>query len=104
MPRSKTYSSRLPAVTCGRGTMGSNDPRTTGAASEARAQPRRYWPIWQLTLSRLKEFVRQPAAIFWVYGFPIVMLIALGTAFRDNPAEQITVDLVELGIAGDRSA
>jgi ABC-2 type transport system permease protein len=55
---------------------------------------RKYWPIWQITLSRLKEFVRQPAAIFWVYGFPIVMMIALGTAFRDNPQEHIAVDLV----------
>jgi ABC-type multidrug transport system permease subunit len=51
--------------------------------------------MWQLTLSRLKEFTRQPAAIFWVYGFPIIMLLALGTAFRENPQEQMTVDLVE---------
>jgi ABC-2 type transport system permease protein len=56
---------------------------------------RSYWPIWQLTLSRLREFTRQPAAIFWVYGFPILMMLALGTAFRDNPSEQIMVDIVE---------
>lgn len=55
---------------------------------------RNYWPIWQITLSRLKEFLRQPAAIFWVYGFPIVMMLALGTAFRENPKEKITVDFV----------
>ena len=55
---------------------------------------RRYWPIGQLTLARVREFLRQPAAIFWVYGFPIVMMLALGTAFRDNPTEIITVDLV----------
>lgn len=54
-----------------------------------------YWPIWQLTLSRLKEFLRRPEAIFWVYGFPLLMIMSLGIAFRDNPTEQIAVDLVE---------
>src|SRR5262245_24086292 len=55
---------------------------------------RKYWPIWQLTLSRLREFLRQPAAIFWVYGFPVLMMLSLGTAFRDNQQEDIRVDLV----------
>jgi ABC-2 type transport system permease protein len=55
---------------------------------------RNYWPIWQITLSRLKEFLRAPAAVFWVYGFPILMMISLGTAFRDDPEEQIAVDVV----------
>ncbi len=55
---------------------------------------RSYWPIGQLTLARLKEFLRQPAAIFWVYGFPILMMLALGIAFRENPVELIAVDLV----------
>ena len=55
---------------------------------------RKYWPIWQITVSRLKEFVRAPGAVFWVYGFPIIMMLALGTAFRDNPQEHIAVDLV----------
>ena len=56
---------------------------------------RNYWPIWQLTLSRLKEFLRQPAAIFWVYGFPVLMMMSLGIAFRDDVKEQIAVDLQE---------
>src|SRR5262245_42273501 len=55
----------------------------------------KYWPIWQLTLSRLREFLRQPAAIFWVYGFPIIMMLSLGAAFRDNQTEEFRVDLVE---------
>jgi len=52
------------------------------------------WPIWQITISRVKEFLRAPAAIFWVYGFPILMMLSLGTAFRDNPREEIRIDLV----------
>src|SRR3954452_19250730 len=56
-------------------------------------QPR-YWPLGRLVLSRIKEFVREPEALFWVYGFPIVMTIALGIAFRNQPVEQIVVDVV----------
>src|SRR4051812_10086497 len=80
MRRWRTCSCRSPVVTCGRGTMG-------GRSS---------WPVWQITLSRVKEFLRAPAAIFWVYGFPILMMLSLGTAFRDNPREEIRVDLVQV--------
>src|SRR6266404_4452358 len=73
------YSCRLRAAICGRAKMAN----------------RKYSPIWQITLSRLKEFTRAPGAVFWVYGFPIIMMLALGTAFRDNPKEHIAVDLVE---------
>ena len=38
-------------------------------------------PIRELILARLREFWREPAAIFWVYGFPLIMMIALGVAF-----------------------
>jgi ABC-2 type transport system permease protein len=54
-----------------------------------------YWPLWQLTISRMRVFYREPAAVFWVYGFPLVMALSLGTAFRENPKEQIRVDIVE---------
>jgi len=55
----------------------------------------RYTPLVQLTLARLREFYREPAAIFWVYGFPLIMTIALGIAFRERPIEKITVDVRE---------
>jgi ABC-2 type transport system permease protein len=51
-------------------------------------------PLAQLILSRLREFWREPSTIFWVYGFPILMVVALGIAFRNRPAEQISVDVV----------
>ena len=34
-------------------------------------------PMMQLVLSRMREFWRQPAAVFWVYGFPLLMIVAL---------------------------
>jgi len=59
---------------------------------------RQHSPLWQLVISRVRLFLREPAALFWVYGFPILMMAALGTAFRDNPQETITVDLVGIPV------
>jgi ABC-type multidrug transport system permease subunit len=49
-------------------------------------------------LARLREFFREPEAMFWVYGFPILMVVVLGIAFRNKPVDTITVD-VEAGPA-----
>ena len=49
----------------------------------------------ELYLTRLREFYRQPARIFWVYGFPTVLAIGLGLAFKSRPPESIQVDLVQ---------
>lgn len=62
-----------------------------------------YSPLWQIVLSRVREFYREPEALFWVYGFPILLVIGLGIAFRNQPIEQITVD-VEGGSAADAVA
>jgi ABC-type multidrug transport system permease subunit len=51
------------------------------------------WALGQLILARLREFYREPEAVFWVYGFPILMTVALGIAFRENPEPQYRVDL-----------
>jgi ABC-type multidrug transport system permease subunit len=50
-------------------------------------------PLWQLTVSRFKEFLREPAALFWVYGFPIILTLILGLAFRNRPVEKVKVDV-----------
>jgi ABC-type multidrug transport system permease subunit len=51
-------------------------------------------PFFQLYRARLREFWRQPARIFWVYGFPTVLAIILGLAFQNRPPAPIQVDLV----------
>jgi ABC-type multidrug transport system permease subunit len=51
--------------------------------------------IVQLTLARLREFFREPEAVFWVYGFPILMAVLLGIAFREQPVDRIVVDVQE---------
>src|SRR5438132_6888487 len=58
------------------------------------------YPLWQLTLARFKEFYREPAAVFWVYGFPLMLALALGIAFRDRPVEQVRVDVRSDGPGG----
>ena len=57
------------------------------------ADRRRQWPLAQIILSRLREFYREPEAVFWAYGFPMLMVVGLGIAFRNQPVERITVDL-----------
>jgi ABC-2 type transport system permease protein len=57
----------------------------------------RFAALKQLTLSRVRLFLREPAAVFWVYGFPILLLATLGMAFRDNPPARVAVDLVGPG-------
>src|SRR5207249_4871640 len=48
-------------------------------------------PLWQLTLMRWRIFVREPSALFWTYGFPVVLALALGVAFRNRPPEPVEV-------------
>ena len=48
-------------------------------------------PLAQLTLVRLREFVREPEALFWSLLFPILLAAGLGIAFRDRPAEILKV-------------
>ena len=52
-------------------------------------------PLVQLTLVRFREFLREPEALFWVFGFPLLLAAGLGLAFRNTPAEVLTV-----GVAG----
>src|SRR4029077_3415050 len=51
----------------------------------------RQHPLWQLTLMRWRIFAREPAALFWTYGFPVVLALALGVAFRNRPPDPVEV-------------
>jgi ABC-type multidrug transport system permease subunit len=48
----------------------------------------------QLTLARAREMWREPEAIFWVFGFPILLALGLGIAFRKKPADVHRVAIV----------
>jgi ABC-2 type transport system permease protein len=50
--------------------------------------------LLELTRMRVLEFVRDPGALFWVFGFPIVLAFVLGLAFRNRPPDPIHVVVV----------
>jgi ABC-2 type transport system permease protein len=48
----------------------------------------------QLVLTRFREFVREPEALFWTLAFPILLTVGLGIAFRNRPAEVVHIAVV----------
>lgn len=53
-------------------------------------------PLVQLTLSRFREFWREPGAVFWTFGFPLLLTVALGIAFRTQGPPRVAVAVVEM--------
>jgi ABC-type polysaccharide/polyol phosphate export permease len=47
--------------------------------------------LWQLTLVRVREFVREPEAVFWAVFFPVLLTLALGVAFGTGSADVFAV-------------
>jgi ABC-2 type transport system permease protein len=54
-----------------------------------------------LTLARFRAFVREPEALFWTFGFPLMMAIGLGLAFGSPRLEPARV-AVEAGSVAER--
>ena len=50
--------------------------------------------MYQLAVSRMREFYREPEAVFWVFGFPIVLAFALGLAFRNTGPGKLQIGVV----------
>lgn len=61
-------------------------------------------PLIELTSVRTKEFVRETEAIFWVFGFPLLLALALGFAFRSKPPDRIPIGVIEGPAAKQRMA
>ena len=52
-------------------------------------------PFFQLLFARIREWKREPEVIFWVFGFPILLAVGLGVAFRNKPADETVVGVVD---------
>jgi ABC-type multidrug transport system permease subunit len=56
-------------------------------------------PLVQLTLTRIREFLREPEAVFWALLFPILLTTGLGIAFRNQPVDVLNVGATDPAIA-----
>lgn len=59
-------------------------------------------PLFELTLIRVREFLREREAVFWVFIFPVLMTFALGIAFR-NTAPDKTFVAIEADATNSRA-
>jgi ABC-2 type transport system permease protein len=64
-------------------------PRAPSSALRALA------PLGQLTLARVREFAREPGAVFWTFGFPLLITVALGIAFRNPGPPHLAVTVID---------
>src|SRR5918992_1009705 len=60
----------------------------------------RYSSFAELVNVRLKEFLREPEAIFWSFVFPILLATGLAIAFRNRPADTVRVGVIAVNRAG----
>lgn len=51
--------------------------------------------LTELTLARVRELIREPEAVFWVFVFPILLAGILSLAFRSRPPDPLPVGVVE---------
>src|SRR5688572_5962561 len=56
-------------------------------------------PLAQLTLARVREFTREPEAVFWALLFPVLMTVGLGIAFRSRPPDVLRVATTSSALA-----
>src|SRR5205823_6475662 len=61
-------------------------------------------PIIELVAVRTKEFLRETEAIFWVFGFPLLLALALGFAFRAKAPDKILIGVAAGPHAQERAA
>src|SRR5881275_3191439 len=55
------------------------------------AETKKFHPLLELTLARVREFLREPEVVFWVFVFPLLLVFALGIAFRNTGPQKIRI-------------
>jgi ABC-type Na+ efflux pump permease subunit len=51
-------------------------------------------PFLELWLARMREILREPEIVFWVFGFPVLLALGLGIAFRNKPPGEVAVGVL----------
>ena len=49
---------------------------------------------YHLLMARMRELKREPEVVFWVFGFPLLLALGLGIAFRNKPADVTRIAIV----------
>ena len=62
-----------------------------GARPTQPAGAKSFHPLVELTFMRVREFLREREAVFWVFIFPVLMTFALGIAFRNTTPDKTPV-------------
>lgn len=57
----------------------------------------------EFTIARLREFIREPGAVFWVFVFPVLLAVGLGIAFRERPPDAWRVGVIADGPPAERA-
>ena len=60
-------------------------------ASDNKSAGAKLNPLVELTAMRVREFLREKEAVFWVFIFPVLMTFALGIAFRNTAPDKTPV-------------
>ena len=68
--------------------------RVPPVSSTAPPRNGRWSGFTHLLTARLLELKREPEVIFWVFGFPLLLALGLGIAFRNKPADVTPVAIV----------
>ncbi len=55
----------------------------------------RWSAFTHLVVVRMKELKREPEVVFWVFGFPLLLALGLGIAFRNKPANVTSIAVVD---------
>jgi ABC-2 type transport system permease protein len=71
--------------------VGPSHARVQRRKEEPTANAKSLHPLVELTATRVREFLREKEAVFWVFIFPVLMTFALGIAFRNTAPDKTPV-------------
>jgi len=68
---------------------------STVASPGPPTRPNGRWAGYRhLLMARMRELFREPEVVFWVFGFPLLLALGLGLAFRNKPADVTAIAIV----------
>lgn len=77
-------------------TIAQQTPSIDDHSARPAALPNGRWAGYtHLLIARMKELGREPEVVFWVFGFPLLLALGLGIAFRNKPADITSIAIVE---------